>query len=60
MALTPGRFDKLSDLPPTAGWTHTEAQAQMLERRAGHHDPAGALPGPPGTTHRPNTTTGAL
>ncbi|OLZ65572.1 aldo/keto reductase [Streptomyces sp. IMTB 2501] len=32
IALTSEQIDKLSSLPPAAGDTHTEAQAQMLER----------------------------
>lgn len=32
IALTVAQIDKLSSLPPAAGETHTEAQAQMLER----------------------------
>ncbi|MFD9428438.1 MULTISPECIES: aldo/keto reductase [unclassified Streptomyces] len=32
IALTVAQLDKLSSLPPAAGETHTEAQAQMLER----------------------------
>jgi aryl-alcohol dehydrogenase-like predicted oxidoreductase len=32
ITLTPEQIDKLSSLPPAAGATHTEDQAQMLER----------------------------